>query len=938
MRSVLRRQGLPLLGLALALATALVGEQAVATQPRRDARRHTRIGGFEAAEGEVIVKYRAGRGPAAHGRVVVAADVDDQETLSPRGVLRLHSRRHGTAALLRQLAADPDVEFAEPNYVRYVTTLPNDPAMPNLWGLFNTGSNPTGGGGVAGADIDADAAWNTTTGSRAHVVGIIDTGVDYNHPDLAANMWTAPRAFQVTVGGQVVTCQAGTHGFNAITRSCNPMDDHRHGTHVAGTIGGVGNNGVGVAGVNWVASMMALKFQGPGGTGYTSDAVLAIEFAIQTKAQFAASNAANVRVLSNSWGGGGHSTALVNAIAAANASDMLFVAAAGNNGANNDASPVYPASYTVANMLTVASSTSSDVRSSFSNYGATSVHLAAPGSAILSTTPNNGYMTLQGTSMATPHVSGAAMLALSMCSLTTAQLKSLILTSVDPVPALSGLTITGGRLNAARALAGCTQPTVTAIELTSDLAAPQPPNTTITWTAAASGGEPPYQYQWVVFDGAAWTTMTGWSTNDTFAWTPTAANPAHQVSARARSAWNTGARELSAARPFAVMPRVTALTLAPHVAAPQAAGTPITWTAAASGGQAPYQYQWAAFDGTAWTTLTGWQSSPTFVWTPTTAHAATQVAVRARGSWNSGAREMATTASYAILPKVTSVSLTPDLAAPRAPNTTVTWTAVAGGGQAPYQYQWALFNGSAWVNLTDWGASSTFAWTPTAASAAYQVAVRVRGSWNSGPREMAAAQGYVVMPLVSALTLTPTLAAPQGVGTPLTFAAAASGGQPPYLYQWAVFDGAAWTTLTGWQSSTSFTWTPLTASTATQVAVRAKGSWNIGARELATTVAYAVPPRVTTLTVTSDLSSPRAAGATITFTATAGGGQAPYEYQWATFDGATWTTVTGWQSSPTFAWTPTQANANYQIAARARGTWNSAGAREMATVRPFVIQ
>ena len=794
-----------------------------------------------------------------------------------------------------------------------------------------------GGGGLAGADIDASTAWNTTTGSRAHVVGVVDTGVDYTHPDLAANMWSAPAAFQVTIGGVTITCQAGTHGFNAIARTCNPMDDHHHGTHVAGTIGAVGNNGLGVAGVNWVASMMALKFQGPGGTGYTSDAIAAIEFAIQAKAAFAGSGGANVRVLSNSWGGGGYSQALANAVAAANAADMLFVAAAGNSASNNDQSPVYPAALTVPNVVTVASSTSADTLSSFSNYGATSVHLAAPGSAILSTMPGNAYATLQGTSMAAPHVSGAALLTLAMCSLTTAQLRTLLLSTVDLVPAFAGVTATGGRLNAARAINDCGYPRVTSVEVSADLTAPQPPGTTITWTASAAGGQAPYQYQWVVFDGSAWTTVTGWSSDNTFAWTPATAYAGYQVAARVRSAWNSGTRELSAARPFAVMPRVTSLSLTPSVTAPQASGTTITWTAAAGGGQAPYLYQWAVFDGTTWTTLTDWQTSPTFAWTPATANASYQVAVRAKGSWNPGTREMATTQAYAVLPRVTSLTLTPDLAAPQAPNTTITWTAAAGGGQAPYEYQWAVFNGATWTTVTPWQSTPTFAWTPTLAGTAYQVAVRARGSWNAGPREMATTAAYTVMPRVTSLTLTPGAASPQAVGTSVSWTAAAAGGQAPYLYQWAVFDGAAWTTLTPWQSSPAFTWTPAVAGSAYQVAVRAKGSWNPGAREMATTAAYTIMPKVTALALSADVAAPQPAGATITWTAGASGGQAPYEYQWAVYDGATWQTVTPWQSGTTFTWTPATPNAAYQVAVRARGTWNT-GPREMATVRPFAIQ
>lgn len=829
----IRRYLRPLTSGLAALAAALLAEWHVSTQviPRT---RHTRVGGHEAIESEVLVQYRTGHDAAALARAARFADLEYAERLNPQGILRLRSRRYGTAELLARLQADPDVEFAEPNYVRYVTVLPNDPSMSSLWGLLNTGVNPVGGGGLAGADIDADSAWNTTTGSRAYVVGVVDTGVDYNHPDLAANMWSAPSAFQVTIGGVTITCQAGTHGFNAIARTCTPMDDHRHGTHVAGTIGAVGNNGVGITGVNWIASMMALKFQGSGGTGYTSDAIAAIEFAIQAKAAFASTGGANVRVLSNSWGGGGYSQALANAVTAANDADILFVAAAGNSAMNNDASPVYPAALTQPNVLTVASSTSADTLSSFSNYGATTVHLAAPGSAILSTTPNNTYTTLQGTSMAAPHVSGAAVLTLARCSLTTAQLRTLLVSTVDLVPAFSGVTSSGGRLNAARAISNCGYPRVSSVELSADRTAPQPPGTTITWTASAAGGQAPYQYQWVVYDGSAWTAVTGWSTSNAFAWTPTTTFAGYQVAARVRSAWNSGTRELSAARPFAVMPRVTSLALTPSVAAPQAVGTSVRWTAAAAGGQAPILYQWAVYDGATWTTLQDWQTTATFTWTPSTANANYQVAVRAKGSWNPGSREMVTVQAYAITPKITSLSLTPNLSAPQAPNTTVTWTVLAGGGQPPYEYQWAVFDGVTWTTVTPWQSGTTYAWTPTQASTAYQVAVRARGTWNSGPREMAATAAYAVMPRVTSLVLTPAVASPQPAGATIRWTAAAAGGQAPYQYQWVVYDGVSWNTVTPWQAGSEFVWTPVIPNAAYQVAVRVRGSWNSGPREMAT--------------------------------------------------------------------------------------------------------
>ncbi len=411
------------------------------------------VEGREAVDGEVLVRFR---NPAATFERVRAADEvepDQVEALGLRGTVRMRARRLGTRELLARLRANPDVEFAEPNYIIRLGAAPNDPGFGNLWGLLNSGQN-YGGAGIAGADIDAALAWDVTTGSRSNVVGVVDTGIDYTHPDLAANMWTAPAAFSVTIGGVVINCAAGTHGFNAITNSCNPMDDNNHGTHVAGTIGAAGNDGVGVAGVNWTASMMGLKFLDSTGSGTTANAIKAIEFAVQAKAVLGTA-VANVRVLSNSWIGSGFSQSLLDEVNRTNSAGMLFVAAAGNSGLNLDASPMFPASYSAPNIISVAATNNLDQRASFSNYGSATVHLGAPGVAILSTTINSTYSSMSGTSMAAPHVSGAAALLLSACSLTTAELKAALLTAVDPIPAMAGVTTTGGRLNVNNAIRVC---------------------------------------------------------------------------------------------------------------------------------------------------------------------------------------------------------------------------------------------------------------------------------------------------------------------------------------------------------------------------------------------------------------------------------------------------------------------------------------------------
>src|SRR5437879_3957859 len=413
--------------------------------------------GKEAAANEVLVKFRTTTFQSVL-QAQTAEEIDESEWVGGTGLLRLHSSRKNVATLVSELSARSDVEYAEPNYIVHTTAIPNNPRFGELWGLQNTGQTIQGFPGIPDADISATAAWDISTGSRANVAAVIDTGIDYRHPDLAANVWSAPAAFTVTIGGQSITCPAGSHGFNAITNVCDPLDDNNHGSHVSGTIGAVRNNGTGVVGVNWTASIMGSKFINASGSGTTANAINAIEFTVQAKAAFAATGGANVRVLSNSWGGGAFSQALLDEINRANANDMLFVAAAGNSGTPNDVFPEYPASYNAPNVVAVAATDNTDALPGFSNFGSTSVHLGAPGVDILSTTRNNTYSYFSGTSMATPHVSGAALLVLSKCALDTASLKTLLLNNVDPIPSLAGRTVTGGRLNVNKAIRACAAP------------------------------------------------------------------------------------------------------------------------------------------------------------------------------------------------------------------------------------------------------------------------------------------------------------------------------------------------------------------------------------------------------------------------------------------------------------------------------------------------
>jgi subtilisin family serine protease len=332
------------------------------------------------------------------------------------------------------LSHDRHVAGFEQDAVRQADKASNDPSLSQLWGMTK---------------IDAQDAWNITTGATGAnrvVVAVIDTGVDYTHSDLAANIWTNTRE---TAGNGADDDRDGfvddVHGYNFVSNNGNPMDDNGHGTHVSGTIAAVGNNSMGVAGVNWSASIMALKFMDSGGSGYLSDAIRAINYATMERTQYGV----NVRVINASWGGGGFSSAMQTAIQAAGDAGIMFVAAAGNSGTNNDVTVQYPANYTPPNVISVAASDQNDNLASFSCYGATTVDLAAPGVSIYSTLPNNRYACYSGTSMATPMVSGVAALAWAYKpTATVADIRSAILQGVDHVSSLSGMVATGGRLDA----------------------------------------------------------------------------------------------------------------------------------------------------------------------------------------------------------------------------------------------------------------------------------------------------------------------------------------------------------------------------------------------------------------------------------------------------------------------------------------------------------
>lgn len=393
---------------------------------------------------QVILRLRNNNDEHALARV--AARLSGATITPLSAVLGVHvikSDTNSVETLMAVYGADSDILYAEPNYVVHGTATPSDSQFSQLWGIRKIG---------------ALQAWDQFTGSTRAAVGIIDTGVDYTHPDLAQNVWSAPWSYSVKLGGQTIVCPAGSHGFNAIAMNCDPKDDNSHGTHVSGTIGAVGNNGVGVTGINWTTQIVGIKFLDSNGSGSLADAINGIEFALQVNSVFASSSTpVNIRVLSASWGADDFSQSLLDELNTANDRGILFVAAAGNAGSDNDHTAFYPAGYNAPNVIAVAATDSNEGLASFSNYGGGSVHLAAPGVSILSTVSGGGYAYYSGTSMATPHVAGAALLTLGACpALSVAQLKATLLGAVDNVSSLQGKTITGGRLNVNRAIQSCT--------------------------------------------------------------------------------------------------------------------------------------------------------------------------------------------------------------------------------------------------------------------------------------------------------------------------------------------------------------------------------------------------------------------------------------------------------------------------------------------------
>lgn len=453
-------------------------------------------------ESVVLVGFKPGT-PAsarAEARTVGGAIATARVTPLDEGLERLtlapgRSVQSAIEALLR----NPNVRYAEPDYILTKATA-NDSYFTggSLWGMYGAGTSPANPFGS-----NAAAAWaRGYTGSRNVYVGVIDEGIQITHPDLAANIWSNP----------VDGCGASVDGLdndgNGRADDCNGWDffsndrtvydgtGDDHGTHVAGTIGGVGGNNAGVVGVNWAVTLISAKFLGPSG-GYTSGAIAAVDYLTDLKTR----HGLNIVATSNSWGGGGYNQSLRDAIRRGGDANILFIAAAGNSSSNNDAVVNYPSNYdcsfTLAGqargwdcVIAVASITSAGALSSFSNYGATTVDIGAPGSSINSTLPSNTYGSYSGTSMATPHVSGAAALCASINPAFTArQIRQAIIDSTAPTASLAGKTVTGGRLDVGAMSVLCEPAVVSPVSGTPGNLQASPVSTTsigLNWSDAVS--------------------------------------------------------------------------------------------------------------------------------------------------------------------------------------------------------------------------------------------------------------------------------------------------------------------------------------------------------------------------------------------------------------------------------------------------------------------
>ena len=544
---------------------------------------------------------------------------------------------------------------------------------------------------------------------------------------------------------------------------------------------------------------------------------------------------------------------------------------------------------------------------------------------------------------------------------------------------------------------------VSTVAISANKVAPQPPGTTVTFTAAPNGGTSPVQYKWWIYDGA-WKPVGSWTTSNTFAWTPNTTYPAGRITVWAKGATNTADEaEASTAMDFVISgttvaapppvtttpstsARVTTVAIAANKAAPQPPGTTVTFSATPNGGIAPRQYKWWIYDGT-WKPVGGWTASSTFDWTPSTTYPAGRVTVWARSATNTADEAEASTAMDFVIAgtavaapapapapapttssaRVCAVTIAANKAAPQPPGTTVTFSAAPAGGASPHQYKWWIYDG-AWKPVGGWTTSSTFAWTPAVAYPSGRVTVWVRSAGATADEaEASTAMDFVISgaPVtpapspapaptpspstsarVTALVISANRIAPQQLGATVTFSASPTGGTGPHQYKWWIYD-EGWKVMTGWSTSNTFAWTPTTPFPNGRVTAWVRSGTNTAdeaeasaAMDFAITGTTAVtqPGVITAVALTANAVAPQVKGTSITWTATPAGGVTPYTYKFLVSDGSSTMVMRAWSTSNTFTWRPSIASNYYKVIVWARSNGNVADAAEFVTEVLFPIQ